>query len=168
MAKKVLYIRHAKSSWDNPLLKDIERPLNETGRKAAQNMANYLKMDIKDQKLLMVSSPAIRAMETARYFALALDYSPEQIVLAPDLYYGVSDDYINTLKTIDEIFSLVLVFGHNPTISQVVSSFKIPFTGHMATCAVVMANLLGDHWFEISPSNLVIEKSFFPKLLFNE
>lgn len=168
MSKKVLYIRHAKSSWDNPLLEDIERPLNAVGRKAAQKMSEYLKEDLTGQNILLISSPAIRALETARYFALAMNIDPAGIWIEKGLYYGGGEDYISVLNRVDEKYSLVMIFGHNPTISQVVSSFKLPFNGHMSTCSVVCCNLITEKWKDADSSKLVLEKSLFPKSLFND
>lgn len=168
MSKKVLYIRHAKSSWDNPMLADIERPLNATGRKAALKMSDYLKKVINDQEILLISSPAIRAKETARYFALALNLDPAGIIIHRNLYYGGTEDYISALHPVDERFTLVMIFGHNPTISQVVSTFKLPFNGHLSTCAVAWVKLQAEKWMDAKASRLELEKTLFPKTLFNE
>lgn len=35
MGKRLILIRHAKSSWDHPGLRDFERPLNERGLRDA-------------------------------------------------------------------------------------------------------------------------------------
>ena len=63
--KTLILVRHAKSSWDAPGLSDIDRPLNERGKKDAPEMANRLKA----RKLhidLFVSSTAKRASKTAK------------------------------------------------------------------------------------------------------
>ena len=68
---KTLYlIRHAKSDWGNPLLADIDRPLNERGKRDAPRMAQRL-LDRGELPGLLISSPARRAFRTARYFAKA-------------------------------------------------------------------------------------------------
>ncbi len=62
--KTIYLIRHAKSDWDNPLLQDIERPLNERGYADANVMGTRLKTPG-----LIISSPAVRALSTALIFA---------------------------------------------------------------------------------------------------
>ena len=70
-------VRHAKSSWDNPALADFDRPLNARGERDAPRMAQHVRraLGIPDR---IVSSPALRALTTARVFAetLALPASP--------------------------------------------------------------------------------------------
>ena len=70
--KTLILIRHAKSSWDAPGMSDSERPLNERGKKDAPEMAKRLrKRGLKIDAF--VSSPAERALRTARYFAKEFD-----------------------------------------------------------------------------------------------
>ena len=42
-AKRLFVLRHAKSSWDDPGLKDHERPLTPRGRRAAALIADYVR-----------------------------------------------------------------------------------------------------------------------------
>src|SRR4051812_25574812 len=84
--KKLLIIRHAKSSWDPAVPKDFDRTLNERGHKDAPVMAKrLLKRDIEIDSL--VSSPAVRALTTASYFAEAYDKKLKHITQVPALYH---------------------------------------------------------------------------------
>ena len=65
--KTLILVRHAKSSWDAVGLEDFERPLNERGKEDAPLMAKRLK-DKKIKPDIFLSSPAKRALKTARYF----------------------------------------------------------------------------------------------------
>ena len=65
--KKIFLIRHAKSSWGEHGLKDIERPLNERGRRDAPMMAKFASKKWEPPGLVMIS-PAQRAVETAHFF----------------------------------------------------------------------------------------------------
>ena len=79
MSKKLLIIRHAKSDWNNPDLRDFDRPLNERGERNAPEMAKRLiKNDLVPQ--LLVSSPAVRALTTAELFAQVLGFDKKAIV----------------------------------------------------------------------------------------
>ncbi|HKR02167.1 MAG TPA: histidine phosphatase family protein, partial [Pyrinomonadaceae bacterium] len=61
--KKLLLLRHAKSSWDDASLPDFERPLNERGRRAAPLMGEFMRRQ-KIRPDLVICSPARRTRET--------------------------------------------------------------------------------------------------------
>ena len=66
---KTLYIvRHAKSSWKNPGLADIDRPLNKRGKGDAPLMGKVLRKAGVEPDLIL-SSPANRAITTAEVIA---------------------------------------------------------------------------------------------------
>ena len=75
--KNLLLIRHAKSSWDDPLLSDQERPLNKRGKRDAPAMGLMLKEKGLHPDLIL-SSPAKRALKTAKLIAEAIDYPKKQ------------------------------------------------------------------------------------------
>ncbi|GAQ79134.1 hypothetical protein KFL_000250110 [Klebsormidium nitens] len=60
---RLILLRHAKSSWDDPSLKDHERPLNNRGRKAAPNVAAQLRSRGWLPELIL-SSDSVRTQET--------------------------------------------------------------------------------------------------------
>ena len=72
--KTVLILRHAKSSWADPLLPDHDRPLNKRGQRTATQMGQLLRK----QKLvpeLILTSTAKRARETAILIAQSSQYN---------------------------------------------------------------------------------------------
>ena len=68
--KTLILVRHAKSDWGDPLLRDFDRPLNERGKKDAPKMAERL-LERKIKIDAFISSPARRAAKTATLFAEA-------------------------------------------------------------------------------------------------
>ncbi|MEL6875021.1 MAG: histidine phosphatase family protein, partial [Pseudomonadota bacterium] len=65
--KKLYLLRHAKSSWDDQVTRDFDRPLNEKGKRAAATIGTY----VKREKLtfdLVLASPAVRVIETLENF----------------------------------------------------------------------------------------------------
>lgn len=83
--KRLTLIRHAKSNWNDPDLTDFERPLNGRGRRDAPVMALRLAEAVGAPDL-WVSSPALRAITTARLFAEALSVPDTHVLLSPDIY----------------------------------------------------------------------------------
>ena len=64
--KRLLLLRHAKSSWHDPALTDFERPLNRRGRAAARAIGDYL---VRNDLLpdLVLCSAAQRTRETLAF-----------------------------------------------------------------------------------------------------
>ncbi len=141
--KRLLLLRHAKSSWEDASLADFDRPLNERGQVAAPFMGELITRRglIPD---VIVSSPAKRAAETAslvkengglnaplRFDERIYEASPQSLL------YVVSEFR-------DEIASAMLV-GHNPGIE----GFITLLTGEserMPTAAVAVIDLEIDEW----------------------
>src|SRR5436190_18997490 len=83
--KIIILIRHAKSSWKFPELKDMDRPLNKRGLNDAPLMGKILKV-LNLMPDLIISSPAVRASSTAKMIAQEVGFSENQIVTEEDLY----------------------------------------------------------------------------------
>jgi len=77
--KQLLLIRHAKSSWDDAAINDIDRPLNDRGKKDAPKMAERL-LDKKVKIDGFYSSPAKRALTTCKLFVKAYDKKEKNII----------------------------------------------------------------------------------------
>lgn len=115
-------MRHAKSSWDDPLLDDHDRPLNARGEKAARTMAKRLKAQGYEPDLVIVSS-ARRAQQTAE--ALQAPYHDTlKIRTEPRLYEAAVEDYVDVIREVgDEVKHLMLI-GHNPTIEAMAAQLS--------------------------------------------
>jgi len=110
--KTLLLMRHAKSSWKNPELSDIERPLNKRGKKDAPFMGTMLKeKELVPQ--LILSSTAVRARQTTELVAAACDFVGDILYLEP-FYLAESAAYLSGLATLPNDTELVMVVGHNP------------------------------------------------------
>src|SRR5262245_41970890 len=95
-----LYLtRHAKSSKDDPLLRDFDRPLNERGASDAAMMAKAF-ADRREQVDRLVTSPALRALTTAKAFAKALGVKPEELGLERDIYEADVSTLLQVVKNI--------------------------------------------------------------------
>ena len=115
---KTLYLlRHAKSSWKDETLLDIERPLNSRGRRASQAIGGLLKKEkiIPD---LFLSSSAVRARETA-------DIVMESARLSTDLrfderiYEASPQRLLEVVKQIEKGKEVVLLVGSQSGVGTV-------------------------------------------------
>ncbi|MES2647361.1 MAG: histidine phosphatase family protein [Bacteroidota bacterium] len=150
--KSILFVRHAKSSWDNPAMKDFDRTLNDRGNKDAPMMAKRL-LDKKPEIDLFVSSPAIRAFSTAKYFHAGLNGRKEQLVTIPELYHASVVDFYQIIHSLNNSFNTVAIFSHNPGITEMVNSLGVAKVDNMPTCAIFAVRADINNWneFELSP-----------------
>jgi len=130
--KTLFLVRHAKSDWTNPALIDIERFLNERG----YNDANKMSTAFKHQPDLIMTSPAFRAMSTALIFARNLNYNANTICIKQQLYESSVKDYVSVINAIDNRYNTVMLFAHNPTISDVTQQLTQEFPMELPTCAI--------------------------------
>lgn len=161
--KTLIFIRHAKSSWDNAELDDFDRPLNARGREDAPFMAAFLagKMKAPDK---IVSSPANRAFSTAKHFAQAFKIEPDEILLDKNIYEASSGQLMQVVRSLNDEWNTVLILGHNPSFTDVVNQlspktviFNIP------TCGICQIETTAASWSEISHHNSKMVHHFFPK-----
>lgn len=116
--KTLLIMRHAKSSWKEKKLTDIERPLKHRGEKDAEAMGQLLKKKgiVPDQ---IVSSPAIRARMTAEAVAKKSGYAKE-IHYVDRLFMAEASQILEVLNNLAEPNETVLLVGHNPGLEYTV------------------------------------------------
>ncbi len=163
--KHLYLIRHAKSSWDYPELRDIERPLNKRGRRDAPFMASLLHGKGVRPDLLL-SSPATRAYSTAVYFAEALGYPVEQIRVEPLIYHGGEDDILALVRGLDDQLDTVLLFGHNPVLTGLANRFAREFIPNVPTCGIVKVESPADRWADLSEADARVTEFMYPKQYF--
>jgi phosphohistidine phosphatase len=143
---KVVYlVRHAKSSWEEADLDDINRPLNGRGKKDAPEMGQRLrKQGIKPD--LMISSPAKRAFTTARKIAEEIQYSEESIMTEDGFYHGDSNSMLSRIKIIPDEVNRVMLFGHNPTLTEFANALCGISIYNIPTCGIVAIELEINSW----------------------
>jgi phosphohistidine phosphatase len=110
--KTVLLMRHAKSSWKDHKLPDMERPLNKRGKKDAPHVGSLLKdKELVPQQIL--SSPAVRAKMTAESVVEKSGFKGE-INYKDDFYLAEPSVYEEALKGLPDDIERVMLIGHNP------------------------------------------------------
>ena len=137
---KYLYlVRHAKSSWDFPELSDFERPLNKRGRRDAPVMAMRLASKQPDLDVI-ISSPANRALTTAKEMARALEIEPTQLIEDEEIYHASMKTLLDKVRGLSEDYQRVMLVGHNPGFTDLANQLKehdyhidnVPTTGVVA------------------------------------
>ncbi|WP_035565703.1 SixA phosphatase family protein [Hymenobacter sp. IS2118] len=160
---KTLYLlRHAKSSWSFDELSDQERPLNDRGRDDAPAMGQALaKRRICPD--LVVSSPAVRAMSTAVLVAREMQYPHDKIVVEAGIYGADVDQLLAVIHDLPDAADIVLLVGHNPTITETANALSPNSVNDMPTAAVVCLRFTCEQWSEVGKANAEFYFYDFPR-----
>lgn len=146
---KTLYlIRHAKSSWEFPELPDKERPLNKRGKRDAPDMGGRLanKGFFPD---LMLSSPAKRALRTCEIIADKLKYPEGAIETNSKIYHAGSQKLLEVVKSIDDAWNVVCLFGHNPGFTDFANALSGTNIDNIPTCGIFACEFDTGTWAKV-------------------
>lgn len=110
MSLRLILIRHAKSSWDDPMMDDRDRPLTKRGRKSAKAIGAWLAAQSCAPDEALVSS-AERTRESWALLAKQLE-APPKPSFRDDLYHGEPEALIAALR--GATGQRVLILAHNP------------------------------------------------------
>lgn len=141
-------MRHAKSSWDDPSLDDFSRPLNDRGEKDAPRMGKRLK-EREITADLMISSPAKRAFKTCKEVAKVLGYPADKIKSEKKLYHADEDSILSILKSIKDPNDVVMIFGHNPGLTEFANYLLNETIMNIPTAGVVAGKLNIESWKDV-------------------
>jgi phosphohistidine phosphatase len=162
--KTVYIVRHAKSSWNHPDLSDEERPLLEKGKKRTKKVIDSL-LEKNISVDYIISSPAVRAYETAKILAHALKYPLENIRQDPHVYFADGDSLFSQFYDIPDTFESLMIVGHNPALTDFVNHFMKPRIDNLPTSGLVCINFDTDHWDKVPSLKGKVSFSLFPKAL---
>lgn len=136
-------------------MSDIERPLNERGKKDAPEMAKRLRK--KGLKVdAFISSPAKRALRTARFFAEEFDVKKDDIRIEKSLYGALPSQFEQLIALLKDKDETAVIFSHNPGITEYVNTLCDVRTDNMPTCAIFAVQAEIEKWQDFAKA----EKKF--------
>lgn len=160
---KTLYIlRHAKSDWSDGGLSDFERPLNERGKAAAPLMGEAMK-NRKFQPEMIISSPAVRAKQTAELVRNAAELKGA-INYDSHIYEADPQTLLHIVAEIDDALDSAMIVGHNPGLEGLIRILTGEFQT-MPTAALAVIDLYGNRWHEMSAATGKMRELLRPKEL---
>jgi phosphohistidine phosphatase len=145
--KTLLLLRHAKSDWDDPSLRDFDRPLAARGERDAPRIGKALRKRglLPD---LIISSPAARAKETIEAVITAAKMDAD--VHFDETVYGASSpELISLITRLPDAASCVLLVGHNPGLEDLVGRLSGSHE-RMPTAALACIEFQIDHWEDVN------------------
>lgn len=161
--KKLILVRHAKSSWKHQV-KDHDRPLKNRGVTDAELLSIYTNTIIAHPELIL-SSSANRALSTARIFAKNWNINNSNIQVRRELYDFSGEDLIKTIKDCENSVNSVMIFGHNFAITDFVNTFGNLYIENVPTCGFVVLEFNINDWNDLSKG--IISYKLFPKEIRN-
>ncbi len=117
--KEILIMRHAKSSWADRSLEDIERPLNDRGIRDASKMGRWIREISKLPKIIYCSTSK-RTIQTADIFMKAAG-GDIPIRYEEKLYNGFLEDILNILHYAQNNVNRIMILGHSPYMEESIS-----------------------------------------------
>jgi len=160
--KRLTLIRHAKSSWANPGLSDFDRELNERGRRAAPEMGRRLKARGFAPDTL-VSSPAKRALTTARIIAGELGFDEGLIDTDERIYEASVEDLAKVTMDLDDDLEHVVLVGHNPGFTSFANWLANCMIDNIPTCGVVDMDFEVASWAKLEEDSGCMLDFDYPK-----
>jgi phosphohistidine phosphatase len=146
MPMKTIYlVRHAKASRDEKGIHDWERPLTASGIYRAQKVAKKL-YDKKILPVRMISSHAFRSLNTALVFAINMRYPVSAIEISSSLYEKKDSDILDMLKQQNDSIASIMLFGHNPSISDLCKRLTKKKNKELPTSAVTCIQFKTAKW----------------------
>ncbi|MEW9807533.1 histidine phosphatase family protein [Mesorhizobium sp. ZMM04-5] len=118
--KKLLLLRHAKSSWDDPNLSDFDRPLAPRGRQAAPRMGREIARRGWTPAMALVS-PALRTRQTWDLVAAELTGKPA-VSYHEALYEVAGDTLLEAIRRTPERVGDIVLVGHNPGMEELAAA----------------------------------------------
>jgi len=147
--KTVYLVRHGKAVGGDETMPDFERSLIERGVKDATTVAGRLSTAYICPSLI-ISSPAPRALETAKIFAGSAGYLKKKIRTRKAMYEQSEGALFAILKTLDDNIDDVMLVGHNPSIEDLAFALARKLKATFPTCGTAGIEFNVDSWADIT------------------
>lgn len=153
MAKTLLILRHAKSSWAEAEKSDKDRALKAKGISDIVNTARSFAPKVQGLDLIITSS-ANRAVHTAILFAETIGFPHDKIRIEPMVYQADEGELLEMIKSLPDAHQCVMVVGHNPTLTYLVNRFVANRIHELPTSGLVGVEFDINRWSELAPEKV--------------
>jgi phosphohistidine phosphatase len=164
--RRLHLLRHAKSSWDDYMLADRERPLAPRGRKAAKRIAGWaVNHDVRPQ--VIACSSAVRARETLQRVLPGLG-KPE-VLTEDSLYAASAETLLARVQALPDEVEEAMLIGHNPGIQELVlllaeqGELRDRAAAKLPTCALATLEADVRGWAKIKPGQMRLSSFVVPR-----
>lgn len=157
--KRIILMRHAKSSWDGPIHSDKSRPLNERGKHDAPRMGKALV----DKQLIpdvIYASSSKRTTDT--YHLISHHFTNAEISFSDDLYLASPKTIMATLRSTSDAHTTCMVIAHNPGITELVNLLGNIRLDNMPTAGVA-SFVFDSSWADLEYGVCTLDYFNYPK-----
>ncbi len=166
--KTLTLLRHAKSTWDDPVERDFDRPLNGRGRRAAARMGQWLRDE--DAAFDHVrASPAVRVRQTIEGVEDGLR-RPLKAMFDTRIYLASAMTLLDVVQGFEADAATALLVGHNPGLEDLLlllTPDADPLRGEAEikypTAAVAVLDLSVDAWRDVQPGMATLRTFVRPR-----
>lgn len=167
--KTLILMRHAKSAWDDPHQKDIDRPLSTRGRKAASRMGEWLAGEGYRPDVVLCS-PARRTRDTLE---LLRPHLPKSAIVefVAALYMAAPREMLTEVGKVPAAVQTVMLLGHNPGMASLAGLLAGSgdekalgaMHGKFPTAAIAMLGFNIAKWSEVVPESGILRAFMRPR-----
>ncbi len=146
--KRLTLLRHAKSSWDDVTLDDFDRPLAPRGRRSAPEMGRRLRAreEVPD---LVLSSPAKRAITTARMACREMGYPESRIIEDRGLFHASANRIFEMVSSLETLAAHLMIVGHNPGFTDFANALGDARIDNLVTAGLFVVEFEIDDWGDL-------------------
>ena len=165
----MMLLRHAKSSWSDPALADVDRPLAPRGERASTRIAKYIRRK-KLRPALVLCSPSRRTRQTLEAIEPALGRRCA-VELVPQLYAASELELLELLQALPDSVASVMIVGHNPGLQDLALALTSAgaelerLKAKFPTAALATLALPNTTWSQLSQADAVLAAYVVPKQL---
>ncbi len=159
--KRLILIRHGKSSWKYDVADD-KRPLKKRGFKDGEVVSKAFKKFF-SKPVEVWSSPAVRALETAQIFKEKLDINDKDFSIKSQLYTFNKKDLLHQIQTCEDHVDKLMIFGHNPAMTGLVNDLGDKVFDNIPTTGLTVIDLDTHTWKNLKNGKTIV--NLFPKNL---
>ncbi len=149
--KTVYLLRHAKSSWKDAGLQDLDRPLKKKGHLQADALSDHFSSLLPPPDLVLCS-PAKRTVDTLSYFREVWPIPDQNLHMPSDTYLGEASTWLSHLQGLSDETDVVLLVGHNPGITDLLNALnasKPEDASHLRTCEFIHLDFDVASWKDV-------------------
>ena len=164
LMKRLILIRHAKSSQEDSSLSDRARPLNARGVADAPRMGIALS-EFRPLPEAIFTSVAVRAETTARLIAEKLGFDMEAIVAQESLYTFDDRELLSAIRAFPDQDTCVALVGHNPACHSLFEQLLGQRLDKYVTCGSAIIDFDATSWRQIVARSGTLVQFLSPKQL---
>jgi phosphohistidine phosphatase len=112
---------------------------------------------------IILSSEAVRALETARVLAQRLQYAERKIVTDSKLYHADEETLLHYVQRIPNEHRTAMLVGHNPGLTEFAALLVEDFEEDIPTCGIVAITFQVDAWKKVLPQTGRLKFFDYPK-----